>query len=135
MPERDLLDDADRQLRICNACRYCEGYCAVFPAMERRRSFADADLIYLANLCFECRACYYACPYTAPHEFDVNVPKVLAKLRLQTYRRYTWPRASKRGSMGLVGRGRLRGGGAAPRARVCRTDDTVLDTPRSGRVL
>ena len=21
---------------ICNACRYCEGYCAVFPAMERR---------------------------------------------------------------------------------------------------
>ena len=91
MQARDLLDDADRQLRICNACRYCEGYCAVFPAMERRRSFADADLIYLANLCFECRACYYACPYSAPHEFDVNVPKVMAKLRLQTYERYTWP--------------------------------------------
>ncbi len=91
MHARELLDDADRQLRICNACRYCEGYCAVFPAMERRRSFADADLIYLANLCFECRACHYACPYSAPHEFDVNVPRVLAKLRLETYQRYTWP--------------------------------------------
>ncbi len=91
MLARDLLDEADRQLRICNACRYCEGYCAVFPAMERRRSFADADLIYLANLCFECRACYYACPYAAPHEFDVNVPKIMAKLRLQTYQHYTWP--------------------------------------------
>ena len=25
-----------RQLQICNACRYCEGFCAVFPAMTRR---------------------------------------------------------------------------------------------------
>jgi len=91
MQPRELLDDANRQLRICNACRYCEGYCAVFPAMERRRSFADGDLIYLANLCFECRACHYACPYAAPHEFGVNIPKLLARLRLQTYRRYTWP--------------------------------------------
>ncbi|MEN9982830.1 MAG: Citrate utilization protein, partial [Pseudomonadota bacterium] len=24
-----------RQLQICNACRYCEGFCAVFPAMTR----------------------------------------------------------------------------------------------------
>ena len=29
-----------RQMSICNACRYCEGYCAVFPAMELRRTFA-----------------------------------------------------------------------------------------------
>ena len=32
----DLLAEAERQLDICNACRYCEGYCAVFPALERR---------------------------------------------------------------------------------------------------
>ena len=35
---------ADREvariMQICNACRYCEGFCAVFPAMERRREFA-----------------------------------------------------------------------------------------------
>jgi len=35
----DLLKEADRQLTICNACRYCEGYCAVWPAMELRRTF------------------------------------------------------------------------------------------------
>jgi citrate/tricarballylate utilization protein len=34
-------------MRICNACRYCEGYCAVFPAMEQRRVFTKADLTYL----------------------------------------------------------------------------------------
>ena len=27
-----------RVMQICNACRYCEGFCAVFPAMERRRT-------------------------------------------------------------------------------------------------
>ncbi len=102
MQARDLLDEANRQLRVCNACRYCEGYCAVFPALERRRSFADADLIQLANLCFECRACHYACPYTAPHEFDLNIPKVLATLRLETYRRYTWPGLRSRGGGGVA---------------------------------
>jgi hypothetical protein len=28
-----------RVLQICNACRYCEGFCAVFPAMTRRLEF------------------------------------------------------------------------------------------------
>ena len=26
-------------MTICNACRYCEGFCDVFPAMERRLEF------------------------------------------------------------------------------------------------
>jgi citrate/tricarballylate utilization protein len=91
MPPLELLKEAGRQMVICNACRYCEGFCAVFPAMERRRSFSDGDLTYLANLCFDCRACFYACQYAPPHEFAVNVPKVFAELRTATYRDYTWP--------------------------------------------
>jgi citrate/tricarballylate utilization protein len=87
----DLLKEAGRQMVICNACRYCEGFCAVFPAMERRRTFRDGDLTYLANLCFDCRACFYACQYAPPHEFAVNVPKVFSGLRAETYRGYTWP--------------------------------------------
>ena len=31
------VETARRQMEICNACRYCEGYCAVFPAMMRKR--------------------------------------------------------------------------------------------------
>ena len=61
-------------MTICNACRYCEGFCAVFPAMELRRTFTDQDLKYLANLCHNCRGCYYACQYAPPHEFNLNVP-------------------------------------------------------------
>jgi len=76
---------------ICNACRYCEGFCAVFPALERRLSFAEGDLAYLANLCHDCGSCYYACQYAPPHEFQLNFPKILAEIRVETYAKYAWP--------------------------------------------
>ncbi|MBX5492730.1 MAG: hypothetical protein IRZ14_16385, partial [Chloroflexi bacterium] len=79
------------QLEVCNACRYCEGYCAVFPALERRRTFTLADIDYLANLCFDCRACYYACMFAPPHEFGVNIPQMLSEVRRETYARYALP--------------------------------------------
>lgn len=82
-----------RQLQICNACRYCEGFCAVFPAMTRRLSFAPADVHYLANLCHNCGACLHACQYAPPHEFAVNVPRAMAQVRGQTYADFAWPPA------------------------------------------
>jgi citrate/tricarballylate utilization protein len=82
-----------RQLQICNACRYCEGFCAVFPAMTRRLEFGKADIHYLANLCHNCGACYHACQYAPPHEFAVNVPQSMAQVRGQTYADYAWPNA------------------------------------------
>jgi citrate/tricarballylate utilization protein len=83
--------DAARQMQICNACRYCEGFCAVFPAMTRRLAFAPADMHYLANLCHNCGACLHACQYAPPHEFAVNVPQAMAKVRRETYAAYAWP--------------------------------------------
>lgn len=83
--------DVARMMQICNACRYCEGFCAVFPAMTRRLDFAKADVHYLANLCHNCGACLHACQYAPPHEFAVNVPQAMAKVRVQTYQDYAWP--------------------------------------------
>jgi citrate/tricarballylate utilization protein len=82
-----------RILQICNACRYCEGFCAVFPAMTRRLEFPKADLHYLANLCHQCGACLHACQYAPPHDFAVNVPRAMAKVRSATYSEYAWPPA------------------------------------------
>jgi citrate/tricarballylate utilization protein len=84
-------DEVARQMQICNACRYCEGFCAVFPAMTRRLEFAKADVNYLANLCHNCGACYHACQYAPPHEFAVNVPQAMATVRRETYVEYAWP--------------------------------------------
>ena len=82
-----------RQMQICNACRYCEGFCAVFPAMTRRLEFGKADIHFLANLCHNCGACLHACQYAPPHEFAVNVPQAMAQVRGQTYADYAWPPA------------------------------------------
>jgi citrate/tricarballylate utilization protein len=87
----DNETEVARQMQICNACRYCEGFCAVFPAMTRRLEFGKADVHYLANLCHNCGACYHSCQYAPPHEFAVNVPSAMAKVRLDTYSAYAWP--------------------------------------------
>ncbi|TVO66818.1 tricarballylate utilization 4Fe-4S protein TcuB [Denitromonas ohlonensis] len=86
-------DEAEvgRILQICNACRYCEGFCAVFPAMTRRLAFDKADVHYLANLCHNCGACLHACQYAPPHEFAVNVPQAMATVRARTYSDFAWP--------------------------------------------
>jgi len=89
----EALHEADRLMVVCNSCRYCEGLCAVFPAMERRRLFNDGDLNYLANLCHSCGACFSDCQFSPPHEFAVNVPRTLAQVRGDSYRAYAWPGA------------------------------------------
>lgn len=92
--QTDLIQEARRQAEICNACRYCEGYCSVFPSLHRQRAFSDGDITQLANLCHNCRGCYYACQYTAPHEFDLNVPKALAEVRQESWKQFAWPQGA-----------------------------------------
>ena len=90
-PALTATEEARRQVEICNACRYCEGYCSVFPAITRERAFADGDITQLANLCHNCRGCYYACQYTEPHEFALNLPAALAEVRVEVWERFAWP--------------------------------------------
>lgn len=85
------VKEVDRVMTICNACRYCEGHCAVFQAMELRLEFNSDDLDYLSNLCHNCGACYHNCQYATPHEFELNVPGAMAELREESYVQYAWP--------------------------------------------
>ena len=87
----DVVRHGQHVMAVCNACRYCEGYCPVFPAMENRLVFAKHDLAYLANLCHNCGECLYACQFAPPHEFGINVPRMLAEVRLGSYEEYCWP--------------------------------------------
>jgi citrate/tricarballylate utilization protein len=89
---RTLIERGAHVMTVCNACRYCEQFCPVFPAIERRMRFDAADLAYLANLCHNCGECLYACQYAPPHEFGINVPHTLAELRVRSYEEFCWPR-------------------------------------------
>ncbi|MCY3879532.1 MAG: tricarballylate utilization 4Fe-4S protein TcuB [Rhodobacteraceae bacterium] len=83
--------EAARQMRICNACRYCEGYCNVFPAAFSIDKFDAGELSYLANLCHNCRGCHYACQFAEPHEFALNIPASLAQVRNESWARFVRP--------------------------------------------
>jgi citrate/tricarballylate utilization protein len=91
-----------RQLEVCNACRYCEGVCAVFPALERRSVLTDSDIVQLAHLCHDCRACFDVCPYAPPHLFAVNLPREFAARRDDTIRSLG-ARATRSGPVGRRG--------------------------------
>lgn len=91
MRSDDLIGRAQRELTVCNACRYCEQYCPVFPALEGRTTLDRGELAYLANLCHNCGECLYACQYAPPHEFGINLPRTLAGLRAASYEQYCWP--------------------------------------------
>ena len=91
MPHADPIAHGEHVMTVCNACRYCEQFCPVFPAMENRLTFAEADLAYLANLCHNCGECLYACQYAPPHEFGINVPRTMAEIRAHSYEAYCWP--------------------------------------------
>ena len=90
------IAEARRYMEVCNACRYCEGYCAVFPAMAMRRDFSAGDLTHLANLCHGCKGCYHACQYAPPHAFGINLPATFAEIRQESYAAYAWPAAAGR---------------------------------------
>ncbi len=75
----------------------------MFPALERRTSYDRDAVAYIANLCHDCRDCYYACPYTPPHEFAIDLPRVLSDVRVATYTEAT-PVGALRSAADSVGR-------------------------------
>lgn len=89
----DAIEETRRQAAICNSCRYCEGYCAVFPAMHAERWLSDGEVVQLANLCHNCQNCYYACQYVEPHEFALNLPRALADTRRESWEEAAFPAA------------------------------------------
>lgn len=95
-----VVSEARRQLSICNACRYCEGLCAVFVALEGYDKVDIGEVAHLANLCHDCRSCLYACPYSPPHEFAVNPPRLFAQARGELYSSCVTPRVRRRRNRG-----------------------------------
>lgn len=93
MLDGDLIAEANRQFSICNACRYCEGLCSVFPAMELRTAFTQGDVAYLSTLCHDCRACVDACPFSPPHEFAIDISALTSVARAETFEHFARPRA------------------------------------------
>src|SRR5437867_2288777 len=91
----------DAELRrvydICAGCRRCVGLCPSFKVMFDRidadavdgdvAKLPAADVEEVVHLCYQCKLCYNHCPYTPPHRWQVDFPRLMLRARAAEARR------------------------------------------------
>ena len=64
--------------------------------MTRYRAFDTETVVHMSNLCHNCQACYHSCQFTSLAEFDLNLPRALATVRVESWESHVpLPGASK----------------------------------------
>jgi glycerol-3-phosphate dehydrogenase subunit C len=84
-------ESLERELRrvaeVCHQCRRCLPLCPSFPRLfdlvdASEDEVAGVDLAGFESvneLCFHCKLCYNHCPYTPPHDWDVDFPALMRR--------------------------------------------------------
>ena len=88
---------------ICHLCRRCLPLCPSFPKLFDLVDATDEEIAGVSmrgfdevnELCFHCKLCFNHCPYTPPHEWDVDFPKLMRRQQLVRSRRDGVPVARK----------------------------------------
>jgi Fe-S oxidoreductase len=89
------LGKVDGELRrvydICGGCRRCLPLCPSFKVMFDRLDvdavdgdvdkLPAADLKEVVDLCYQCKLCFNHCPYTPPHRWEVDFPRLMLRAR------------------------------------------------------
>ena len=113
------LGAVDRELRrvydICGGCRRCLPLCPSFKVLFDRMDveavdgdvdkLPAADVKEVVDLCYQCKLCFNHCPYTPPHRWEVDFPRLMLRARAEQARK-TGVSLQDRllGSADLVGR-------------------------------
>ena len=86
--EAALLAEQQRQFDVCHGCRLCFNLCPAFPALFNATDAAeDAGGLALTRealrpveaQCYQCQLCYLRCPYTEPHDYNLDVPALFLR--------------------------------------------------------
>ncbi|MGH7302412.1 MAG: heterodisulfide reductase-related iron-sulfur binding cluster, partial [Candidatus Rokuibacteriota bacterium] len=94
-PEFWDLVAVDKELRrvydICGGCRRCLPLCPSFKVLFDRMDVeaVDGDVDKLpvgdvkeaVDLCYQCKLCFNHCPYTPPHRWEIDFPRLMLRAR------------------------------------------------------
>jgi Fe-S oxidoreductase len=94
-PDFWKLDAVDAELRrvydICSGCRRCLPLCPSFKVLFDRldvdavdgevEKLPAKDVKEVVDLCYQCKLCYNHCPYTPPHRWQVDFPRLMLRSR------------------------------------------------------
>lgn len=100
-PEFWDLGKVEGELRrvydICGGCRRCLPLCPSFKVLFDRLDgeavdgdidkLPSADIKEVVDLCYQCKLCYNHCPYTPPHRWAVDFPRLMLRARAAEARR------------------------------------------------
>src|SRR5438093_4412029 len=90
-PEFWDLGAVDKELRrvydICSGCRRCLPLCPSFKVLFDRpdvdavdgdvEKLPATDVKDVVDLCYQCKLCFNHCPYTPPHRWEVDFPRLM----------------------------------------------------------
>ncbi|MBI5855334.1 MAG: 4Fe-4S dicluster domain-containing protein [Nitrospirae bacterium] len=95
-----LEKDTLRIYEICDGCRRCINLCPSFNTLLDRIDVVDSDVGKLteadrakvADECYYCKLCYNHCPYTPPHHYALDFPRLMVawKRQLAKERGVSW---------------------------------------------
>ena len=99
--DRAQLDkETLRIYEICDGCRRCFNLCPSFNTLldgiDRYEGdvakLTPADHRQIVDECYYCKLCYNHCPYTPPHQYEIDFPRlmILWKQRLAQERGVSW---------------------------------------------
>ena len=94
--DSDKLDEEMRRVfDICHGCRRCFNLCDTFPRLfdlidaaptGELDSVVSADFAPPVEACTLCDLCYMSkCPYTPPHEFNIDFPHLMLRYRAMEF--------------------------------------------------
>ncbi|HEY3066091.1 MAG TPA: anaerobic glycerol-3-phosphate dehydrogenase subunit C [Methylomirabilota bacterium] len=82
---------------ICAGCRRCLPLCPSFRVLFERldaeavdgdvEKLPAADAKEVVDLCYQCKLCFNHCPYTPPHRWAVDFPRLMLRARAAEARR------------------------------------------------
>lgn len=86
----------DQELRrvfdICNGCRRCYALCPSFNTLFQRlddervdgeaEKLGEGDLQVVGEECYQCKLCYNHCPYTPPHRWAIDFPRLMLRQKV-----------------------------------------------------
>ena len=83
----DLIAEQRRQYDLCHGCRLCWNLCPVFPDLfdltdsvqGEMEQISAGQFSQIESNCFQCKLCWVVCPYTSPHEYNLDVPRMIAR--------------------------------------------------------
>ncbi len=86
----DVDTELERVYDICYGCQLCFNLCDSFPTLfdyvdehgDEVEHMTPDEKEKVVALCYQCKLCYPKCPYTPPHKWAIDFPRLMQRAKL-----------------------------------------------------